>query len=76
MFYRFIILHKKPSVRKATSAVLVFCAELIALIPSIFPKLEDKSARKDDGGASGLAGILWPLCYFFGFVSIFIVKAI
>lgn len=73
---RFIILHKKPSVRKATSAVLVFCAELIALIPSIFPKLEDKSARKDDGGASGLAGILWPLCYFFGFVPQAIVNVV
>lgn len=69
MFYRFIILRKKTSVRKATSAVLVFCAELIALIPSIFPNLENKSARKEDGGAPGLAGILWTLCYFLGFVS-------
>lgn len=73
---RFIILHKKPSVRKATSAGLVFCAELIALIPSIFPELEDKSARKDDGGASGLAGVLWPLCYIFGFVPQAIVNVV
>lgn len=73
---RFIILRKKPSVRKATSAGLVFCAELIALIPSIFPKLENKSARKEDGGAPGLAGILWTLCYFFGFVPQAIVNVV
>lgn len=69
LFARFVILHKKPSLRKTISAIMVFCAELVALIPDIFPKLENDSSKSDDGGASGIAGILWPLCYFAGFVS-------
>ncbi|XP_062593306.1 uncharacterized protein LOC134254801, partial [Saccostrea cucullata] len=73
---RFIILRRKPSIQKAISAVMVFCAELIALIPSIFPNLENESSKKDDGGASGIAGILWPLCYFVGFIPQTIVNVV
>jgi hypothetical protein len=67
--YRFIILRKRPTCRKVCFAGLVLLAEIIALIPSIFPALEGTKAHSNDGGASGLAGVLWPLCYFLGFVS-------
>ncbi|XP_048734444.2 uncharacterized protein LOC125650310 [Ostrea edulis] len=73
---RFVILHKKPSLRKTISAIMVFCAELVALIPDIFPKLENDSSKSDDGGASGIAGILWPLCYFAGFIPQAIVNVV
>ena len=67
--YRFIILRRRPTCRKVCFAGLVLLAEFIALIPSIFPALEGTKAHSNDGGASGLAGVLWPLCYFLGFVS-------
>lgn len=44
-------------------------AEFVALIPKIF-SLENKESEAEDGGATGLWGILWPLFFFFGFVSI------
>ncbi len=39
----------------------------ICLIPKIFTSI-DPDAEKS-GGASGVAGILWPLCFMLGFVS-------
>ena len=48
--------------------MLVLFAEFTALLPDIFPDLESQQARKDQGGAEGAPGILWPLCFFFGFV--------
>ncbi|KAK3092607.1 hypothetical protein FSP39_004892 [Pinctada imbricata] len=65
---RFIILRKRPTAWKASFAGLVLCAEFIALVPSIFPSLESNSSKKDDGGATGIAGVLWPLCYFIGYI--------
>ena len=40
----------------------------VCLLPTIFPKL-DPEGKKDLGGASGVAGVLWPLCFMLGFVS-------
>ena len=69
MLFRFGILRKRPTIRKLGFAGCVLIAEFLALIPSIFPSLEGKSDHKTDGGASGLAGVLWSLCYAVGFVS-------
>ena len=52
-------------------AVLVLIAEFTALIPDIFPELQTSESRKSVGGAEGVAGILWPLCFFLGYVCIF-----
>jgi hypothetical protein len=46
--YRFIILRKRPTCRKVCFAGLVLLAEIIALIPSIFPALEGTKAHSND----------------------------
>ena len=70
-WFRFIILRKRPTCRKTVCAVLVLFAEFTALLPEIFPGLESQRARQDLGGATGIAGILWPLCFCLGYVSVF-----
>jgi hypothetical protein len=36
---------------------------------SFIARAMERTINSNDGGASGLAGVLWPLCYFLGFVS-------
>ncbi|CAH1773209.1 unnamed protein product [Owenia fusiformis] len=60
---RFIILRKRPTLKKLLCAIVVFLSELMCLIPSIFPSLETSSQHQQDGGAQGVAGVLWPLCF-------------
>lgn len=73
---RFLILRKRPTCRKTLCAFLVLFAEFTALLPDIFPELESEKARKDQGGTFGLPGILWPLCFFFGFIPMALVSII
>ncbi|XP_045167880.2 uncharacterized protein LOC123531162 [Mercenaria mercenaria] len=73
---RFLVLRKRPTCRKTFCAVLVLFAEFTALLPDIFPGLESQQARSDQGGAFGVPGILWPLCFFFGFVPMALVSII
>ncbi|XP_033734851.1 crt homolog 2-like [Pecten maximus] len=65
---RYILLKKHPTPRKAIAALTVLVAEFIALIPSIFPSLQSTEAREEDGGAKGIAGVLWPLCYTLAYI--------
>ncbi|KAL4238871.1 hypothetical protein ACF0H5_003578 [Mactra antiquata] len=67
---RFFVLRKRPTGRKIACAALVLFAEFLALLPDIFPSLESKEAKKDQGGADGIAGVLWPMCFFFGFILV------
>jgi hypothetical protein len=46
----------------------VLISLFICLIPKIFTSI-DPEASDSSGGASGVAGILWPLCFMIGFVS-------
>ncbi|XP_060554802.1 uncharacterized protein LOC132715756 [Ruditapes philippinarum] len=73
---RFLVLRKRPTCRKTFCAVLVLFAEFTALLPDIFPGLESQQARKDQGGTLGAPGILWPLCFFFGFIPMALVSII
>lgn len=68
---RFLLLRKRPSGLKIIAAAAVLIAEFIALIPSIFPSLQSTKTKEEEGGASGVAGVLWPLCYALGYVCIF-----
>jgi hypothetical protein len=47
--------------------MIVLVSLFICLIPKIFTSIDPDAG--DSGGASGVAGILWPLCFMFGFVS-------
>lgn len=60
---RFVILRKRPTCRKLSCAIIVVIAELVCLIPTIFPQLENSTAHHDEGGATGAGRILWPICF-------------
>ena len=62
------MLRRRPTCRKFACAVLVLIAEFTALTPDIFPGLQTSESRKAVGGAEGVAGVLWPLCFFMGYV--------
>ncbi|EDO46832.1 predicted protein [Nematostella vectensis] len=65
---RFFVLRKKPTILKFVCGMLVLLALFICLLPSIFPKQLDPSPKGAGEGASGLAGVLWPICFMLGFV--------
>ncbi|XP_021370555.1 uncharacterized protein LOC110461435 [Mizuhopecten yessoensis] len=65
---RFILLRKYPTRRKTIAALTVLVAEFIALIPSIFPSLQSTESKDEEGGAKGVAGVLWPLCFALTFI--------
>ncbi|XP_069116578.1 crt homolog 2-like [Argopecten irradians] len=73
---RFLLLKKRPSTRKVLAALTVLVAEFIALIPSIFPSLESTKTKEEDGGATGVAGVLWPLCYAVAFIPQAVVNVV
>ncbi|WAR19605.1 hypothetical protein MAR_001443, partial [Mya arenaria] len=75
-YLQYLLLGKRPTCRKTACAVLVLFAEFTALVPDIWPGLESQAARQDQGGASGFAGILWPLCFFFGFIPLALTSVI
>lgn len=69
-YHRFIVLRKKPTTRKFLCGMIVLLSLFICLLPSIFPKQLDPHKGQEKGeGASGTAGVLWPLCFMIGFVS-------
>lgn len=70
---RYIMLQRRPTCRKLVCAVLVLIAEFTVLIPDIFPELQTSASRKSAGGAEGVAGVLWPVCFFLGYVPLAIV---
>lgn len=70
---RYLVLRKRPTCKKTICAILILFAEFTALLPDIFPGLESQQARKDQGGASGIGAILWPVCYFCGYIPMAIV---
>lgn len=49
--------------------MVVLVSLIICLIPKIFPSIDPESKS---GGASGVKGILWPICYMIGCVSILV----
>ena len=53
---------KKPTMLKLGCAVAILAAEFVCLIPTIFPSLESASDKQEEGGATGAAAIVWPLC--------------
>ena len=56
-----------PTLRKFICALTVLVSLFICLIPKIFTSIDPDAGKS--GGASGVAGILWPLCFMLGFVS-------
>lgn len=69
---RLFLLKKKPTRRKLVCAVATVLSLFVCLLPSIFPNIDPKhNKNKDEGGASGIAGVLWPLCFMLGYVSTF-----
>ena len=58
---RFLILKRYPTLRKNLCALAVMVAVFVSLIPAIFPQLESEQAHRKEGGATGIAGVLWPL---------------
>ena len=63
IFFRFLILRRRPTMRKGLCVAVILVAEFICLLPTIFPWLESGKQHKEDGGSSGAAAILWPLCF-------------
>ena len=52
--------------------MVVLVSLFICLIPKIFTSIDPEADSSE--GASGIAGILWPLCYMSGSVSITVNK--
>ncbi|KAK3733356.1 hypothetical protein QZH41_013688, partial [Actinostola sp. cb2023] len=68
LILRYCILKKSPSKRKLICALATVLSLFVCLLPSIIPEIDPKHRKnKEQGGAKGLAGILWPLCYMLGF---------
>ncbi|XP_064601299.1 uncharacterized protein LOC135467456 [Liolophura sinensis] len=66
---RFFLLKKKPTLRKLICGIVILLAEVLSLLPTIFPQLEPHKAAVDDGGDQKGAGrVLWPLCFMASFV--------
>ncbi|XP_046849374.1 uncharacterized protein LOC124442903 [Xenia sp. Carnegie-2017] len=59
--FRFLMLRKKPTRRKAGCAMIILLSLFICLLPKIVPSIDEKSDSSSNG-ASGIAGVLWPLC--------------
>ncbi|ELT91749.1 hypothetical protein CAPTEDRAFT_223164 [Capitella teleta] len=60
---RFLLLKRRPTLRKGLCALAITTAGMAALIPTMFPQLEDSSSRHREGGASGAWAIIWPVIY-------------
>ena len=67
LFCRYMILRKRPTLRKFLSAMVVLASLFICLIPKIFTSIDPDAGKS--GGSSGPRAILWPLCFMLGFVS-------
>ncbi|KAK3733361.1 hypothetical protein QZH41_013687 [Actinostola sp. cb2023] len=67
----FMVLYSEkitPTKRKLICALATVLSLLVCLLPSIIPEIDPKHRKnKEQGGAKGLAGILWPLCFMLGF---------
>ena len=56
-----------PTLRKFLCAMVVLASLFVCLIPKIFTSIDPD--EDSSGGATGTAGVLWPLCFMIGFVS-------
>ncbi|KAJ8321194.1 hypothetical protein KUTeg_001252, partial [Tegillarca granosa] len=68
-YLQLILIKKRPTCRKVFFACLVMIAEFVSLIPKIF-SLGSKQSMTEDGGATGVWGIIWPVLYFLGFIPL------
>jgi len=64
---RYIMLRKRPTLRKFICGILVVVGLFICLLPSIFPSMSHDSSGGPDG-ATGIGKVLWPICFMLGFV--------
>ena len=64
---RYFIIRKVPTLRKFICAMVVLASLFLCLVPKIFTSIDPDANAS--GGASGVAGILWPLCFIFSIVS-------
>ena len=64
---RYLVLRKVPTLRKFLCAMVVLVSLFVCLIPKIFTSIDPDA--DSSGGASGVAGVLWPLCFMIGLVS-------
>ncbi|XP_028395878.1 uncharacterized protein LOC114519903 [Dendronephthya gigantea] len=74
MIFRYFIIRKVPTLRKFLCAMVVLASLFVCLIPKIFTSIDPEADKS--GGASGVAGILWPLCFMFGFLPAAIMNVI
>ena len=64
---RYLVLRKVPTLRKFLCAMVVLISLFVCLIPKIFTSIDPDA--DSSGGASGVGGVLWPLCFMIAFVS-------
>ncbi|EDO46792.1 predicted protein [Nematostella vectensis] len=67
LLIRFIALKKIPTKRKFVCAIVTLLSLSLCLMPSIIPTIDPRQ-HSDQGGAKGVAGVLWPMCFMLGFV--------
>ena len=67
--YRFLILRKKPTLRKLLCSIVVVVGLFICLIPTVFPSIDPK-AKKTKNEAHGVSRVMWPIIFMLGFVSV------
>ncbi len=68
---RFVILRHRPTLLKLSCALFVFLGLILSLIPTITGMEKGSSANNEWLQQSRLGQILWPLCFMFGFVSLY-----
>lgn len=64
IFFRILIVRKKPSRQKLLSGLVVMIGLFISLIPSV---LSDFSNRDQDE-VDGISRVMWPIMFMFGFI--------
>ncbi|EDV24073.1 Crt-like protein 1 [Trichoplax sp. H2] len=65
---RYLLLHKKPTLKKLICTVVVMLCLFICLIPKIFPSINGKAQHHLPHAATGAAAIIWPIIFMIGFI--------
>ena len=70
--YRLVLLRKRPTLLKLLCAVAVLLGLFLTLIP-VLTGMDQDSRNGNEAylAQSRLGQLLWPLCFMFGFVSVY-----
>lgn len=68
---RFIILRRRPTMKKLICTLVVMLCLFVCLMPKIIPSIDNsKSKHSNPNAATGAAAAIWPIIFILSFVSI------